>query len=217
MWCNTTVTTKPQQCTEQEIPTDIYPHRSGPTSQDPNQHKGTMGRTLTENGFLTPKTIKQHQNPPNSTSQLNAAQTMTRDNQIETDKTPQGPLSDDPDPQDRTICHPTNPPQPWRTTTRTTVKTTQKQGMTEREKRDAATFPATTHIQHTPQCAQHTHLCGQRITPRQNHTQHKRNTRRVQLWTTPSQLSHATLNVFVRDGRRRLQTKTCVQKGISEK
>ena len=158
MWFNSTVTTKPRKCTEQEIPTDTYPLRSGPTSQDPNQHTGTMGSTLTENGFLTPNTINQRQNPPNSMSQLNAAQPTARDNQTETDKTPQGPLSADPDPQDRTICHPTNPPQPWRTSPRKTVKTTQKQGMTEGEKRDARTFPPTTHIKHTPQCAQHTHL-----------------------------------------------------------
>ena len=212
-----TVTRKPQKCTEQEIPTDTYPLRSGPTSQDPDQHTGTINSTLTENGFSTPNTINQRQNPPNSTSQINTAQTMTRDNQIETDKTPPEPLSDDPDLHDRTICHPTNPPQPWRTTTRKTVKTTQKRGITEGETRDASTFPTTTHIQHTPQCVQHTHLCGQRITPRQNHTQHKINTRLAQLLATPSQRSHATLNVFVRDGRRRLQTKTCVQKGISEK
>ena len=89
--------------------------------------------------------------------------------------------------------------------------------MTERETRDASTFLPTTHIQHTSQCVQHTHLCVQRITPRQDNTQNKLHTRLVPFWTPSSQHSQETLNVFVRDGRRRLQTKTCVRKGISEK
>jgi len=97
--------------------------------------------SYTENGFLTPNTINQRENPPNSTPQLNAAQTTVRGKQTENNKTPQGPLSDDPDPQDRAICHPTNPPQPWRTSPRKPVKITQKQGMTEGETRDASTFP----------------------------------------------------------------------------
>ena len=208
-----TLTTRLQKCTEQGIQIDTSLLLSGQSSQDPNQHKGTINSTLMENGFLTPNTINQRQNPPNSTSQLNAAQPTARGNQTETDKTPQGPLSDDPDLPDRTNCHPTNPPQPWRTSPRKPVKTTQKQGMTERETRDASTFPPTTHIQHTSQCVQHTHLCGQRITPRQDNTQNKLNTRLTPVWTPSSQHSQETLNVFVKDGRR----KTYVRKGIPEK
>ena len=217
MWLNTTVTTKPHKCTEHEIPTDTYPLRSGQTSQDPNQHTGTMCSTLTENGFLNPNAINQRQNPPTFRPQHTEDQPTPRDYHSKTDHYHRDSQPEDPDLHDRHICHPTNPPQPWRTTTRKTVKTTQKQGMTEGEKRDAPTFPPTIHIQHTPQCVQHTHLSGPRITPRQDHTQNKLNTRLAPLWTTSSQHSQETLNVFVRDERRRLQTKTCVRKGISEK
>ena len=38
-----------------------------------------------------------------------------------------------------------------------------------------------------------------------------------ELWEYADKMSSETLNDFVRDGRRRLQTKTCVRKGISEK
>ena len=170
-----------------------------------------------KNGFLNPKTINQRQNPPTFRPQPTEDQPTPRDYHSKTDHYHRDSQPEDPDLHDRTICHPTNPPQPWRTTTRKTVTTTQKQGMTEGETRDAPTFPAPTHIQHTPQCVQHIHLSGPRITPRQDHTQNKLNTRRAPLWTTSSQHSQETLNVFVRDERRRLQTKTCVRKGISEK
>jgi hypothetical protein len=72
------------------------------------------------------------------------------------------------------------------------------------------------HPAHNPMCPTHTHLCVQRIAPRQTHTQRKINTHLAQLWAPPNHLSHATLNVFVNDGRR-IQTKTCVEKGFSEK
>jgi hypothetical protein len=88
--------------------------------------------------------------------------------------------------------------------------------MTDGETRAARTFPLTTHIKHTTQCAQHTHLCVPSIAPRQDHTQHQINTRSIPLWAPPSHLSQTTLNVFVQDGRRR-QTKTCVEKGFSDK
>jgi hypothetical protein len=93
------------------------------------------------------------------------------------------------------------------------VKTTRKQGMTEGETSEHTTFAPTTHIQRTPQCVTHTHLCAQRIATRQHHTTTKINTHLAHLWAPPSHLSHATLNVFVKDGRR-LQTKTCVEKGF---
>jgi hypothetical protein len=93
------------------------------------------------------------------------------------------------------------------------VKTTQKQGMTEGETGEHSTFAPTTYIQRTPQYAQHTHQCVTRISTRHHHTQHQSNTPIAHFWVTPSHLAHATLNVFVKDGRR-LETKTCVEKGF---
>ena len=175
-----------------------------------------MCTTLTENGNLTPKTTNLRPNHPNSKSRHNAAPKTPQNNQTEIAQTPPEPLSEDPDLHDRPTCHTTKPPQPCRTSRTKPVKTTQKQGMTEGETREMTTFTPTTHIQRTTQCVQHTHLSGSRIKTRQNHTQHKTSTRRTPFWTPPIQHPHETLNVFVKDGRR-LQTKTCVEKGFFEK
>jgi autotransporter adhesin len=96
------------------------------------------------------------------------------------------------------------------------VKTTQKQGMTEGETGEHTTFSPTTHIKRTPQRVTHTDHSVTRITTRHDHTQDKINTYLAHIWVPPSHLSHATLNVFVSDGRR-LQEKTCVEKGFFEK
>ena len=140
-------------------------------------------------------------------------QPTPRDSHSKTDHYPRDSQPDHPDLHDRHICHPTNPPQPWHTSPRKPVKTTRKQGMTEGETSEHTTFAPTTHIQRTPQCVTHTHLCAQRIATRQHHTTTKINTHLAHLRAPPSHLPHETLNVFVNDGRR-LQTKTCVEKGF---
>ena len=144
------------------------------------------------------------------------AQPMPRDYPSKTAHYHRDSQSEDIDLHDKHICHPTNPPQPWHTSPRKPVKTTRKQAMTEGETSEHTTFATTTHIQLTPQCVTHTHLCGPRIATRQHHTKTKINTHLAHLWVPPSHLSHATLNVFVKDGRR-LQKKTCVEKGFFEK
>ena len=97
-----------------------------PSAQDnhpkiPSTTPASSTQHTQKNGNLTPKTTDLHPNSPNSTSQLNAAQTTVRNNQTETNKTPHGPLSEDPILQHRTICHPPNPPHPWRTSLRKPV------------------------------------------------------------------------------------------------
>ena len=166
----------------------------------------------TKNCKLTPKPTP---NPPNFRPKRTVVQQTTQDNQTETDYDPPDTLSDDPDPHASTICHHTNPPQPWRTNQRKPVKNTQKQGTTEGETHEHPPFAPATHIQRTTQCVQHPHLTVQRIASRHTHTQRKINPPLAQLRAPPSHLSHATLNVFVNDGRR-LQTKTCVEKGFFE-
>ncbi len=105
-----------------------------------------------------------------------------------------------------TICHPPNHPQPRGKRRRKPLKTTQKYGMTDGETSENSPFTHTTHIQHTTQCAQHTHLCVQRVTPRHHYTECKLNPPLAQLWAPLSHISRASLNVFVKD-RRRLRFK----------
>ena len=143
------------------------------------------------------------------------AQPLNRDYHSKTDHYHRDSQPEDPDLHDKHICHPTNPPQPWRTSPRKPVKNTRKQGMTEGETSEHTTFAPTTHIQRTSQCVQHPDQTVQRIASRHTHTERKINTHLAQLWAPPSHLSHATLNVFVSDGRR-LQTKTCVETRIFE-
>ncbi len=71
------------------------------------------------------------------------------------------------------------------------------------------------HQAHNPMCPTPTPMCPTHRPPAP-HTKHKINTHLAHIWTPPSHLSHATLNVFVNDGRR-LQTKTCVETGFLEK
>jgi hypothetical protein len=195
---------------------DPAPFRSGQSSQDPHQHKCTPYTNTTKNGKLTQIPTENQPNPPHSYPKHTVAQHIPQDNHNATDNTPPETQADDTDEHNHTIRHHTRPPQPWRISLRKPVQTTQKQPMTEGETGEHSTFAPTTHIQRTPQCAQHTHLCVTRLKTRHHHTNHKANTPLAQFWVPPSHLSHAALNIFVKD-RRRLQTKTCVQKGFFEK
>ncbi len=194
---------------------DTTPIRSGKPFPHPHQHKCPLCTKLTKDGNFTQNPTKNQPNPLNSKPKHTVAQHMSHDNHTETTKIPPDNQPEDSHLHSRTICLPTNPSQPWRKFLRKPVKTTLKHGMTEGETREHSTFALTTNIQHTSQCVQHTHLSVQRITTRQQHTKHKINTHLSHLRATPSYLSHATLNVFVKDGRR-LQTKLASKKDFSQ-
>ena len=188
------------------------PPTSHPKRQPTQQSKTMVFTAQPENRILTPKTTAF---PPNSLILSSVAQPLPHDTHTENDNAPQGIPPDDPDPHNSTICHPPNPPQPWRTSPRKPVKNTRKQGLTDGETSEHTTFAPTIHLQHTTHCVQHTHLCVQSTTTRQHHTHHNVNTRLIPLCAPPSQLSQTTLNVFAQDGRR-FQTQICVEKVLSE-